>query len=164
MNSSGEGVKIYCPNHSSYLDIIVCYLVIPHKFLFLGKAELLRWPLFRIFFKHMDIAVNRGNKLQAARSVVQCGKALKTGWSLVIFPEGTISKKAPELFPFKPGAFKIAEQFNVDIVPVSFVGNWRVLNVSHWNSKSLPGRIQAFVHNKLTLPSDLDLSAKREAL
>ena len=42
------------------------YNVIPEYFLFMGKYELLRWPLFKIFFKDMNIAVNRGNRVEAA--------------------------------------------------------------------------------------------------
>ena len=51
---------VICSNHSSYLDIIQMYNVVPQYFLFIGKYELLKWPLFNIFFKGMNIAVNRG--------------------------------------------------------------------------------------------------------
>ncbi|MEC7005687.1 MAG: lysophospholipid acyltransferase family protein, partial [Bacteroidota bacterium] len=51
---------IICPNHKSYLDIVLMYLIIPHDFAFIGKSELLKWPVVRIFFKRgVDIPVYR---------------------------------------------------------------------------------------------------------
>ncbi len=50
------GPYVICSNHSSYLDIIQMYPILPRtKFMFIGKAELLRWPVINIFFKKMDI-------------------------------------------------------------------------------------------------------------
>ena len=54
------GPFIICPNHGSYLDIITMYRVFKRYFIFMGKAEILEWPLFGIFFsKGMNISVNR---------------------------------------------------------------------------------------------------------
>lgn len=138
--------SIICPNHSSYLDIIVAYLCIKEPFLFVGKAELLKWPLFGIFFKHMDIPVVRGSAASAKASLVAAEKAIADGWSILIFPEGTISRNAPELRSFKSGAFKLAVKYNIPIVPITFVGNYRVINVTRWWTHSLPSRIQAWLH------------------
>ncbi|MBK7084897.1 MAG: 1-acyl-sn-glycerol-3-phosphate acyltransferase [Flavobacteriales bacterium] len=55
-------------NHSSYLDIVQMFNLVPDYFLMMGKYELQRWPLFRIFFKRMDIAVNRGSRVEAAKA------------------------------------------------------------------------------------------------
>src|SRR5690606_29614390 len=51
---------VICPNHTSYLDIILMYRIIPEYFVFMGKNELNAWPLFNIFFtKGMNISVDR---------------------------------------------------------------------------------------------------------
>ncbi len=137
---------VICPNHTSYLDIIVAYLCIREPFLFLGKAELLKWPLFGIFFKYMDIPVVRGSAASAKASLVAAEQAVAKGWSILIFPEGTISKNAPEMGSFKSGAFKLAQSCNIPVVPITFVGNYRVINIVRWWNYSLPGRIKAFIH------------------
>lgn len=137
---------IICPNHSSYLDIIVAYLAFDDLFLFMGKAELLKWPLFKIFFKHMDIAVQRGHPIKAARAMILSKNALACNKSLVIFPEGTISKTAPALGPFKPGAFKLSTESKFPVVPVTFNGNSRVININSLSALSLPGKIEIIIH------------------
>ena len=115
-------------------------------FLFMGKAELLKWPLFKIFFKHMDIAVQRGHPIKAARAMILSKNALACNKSLVIFPEGTISKTAPALGPFKPGAFKLSTESKFPVVPVTFNGNSRVININSLSALSLPGKIEIIIH------------------
>lgn len=77
------------------------YNVVPQYFLFIGKYELLRWPLFNIFFKDMNIAVNRGNKVEAAKAFRKAAMAIDRGTSIAIFPEGTIPPYTPRLKPFR---------------------------------------------------------------
>lgn len=93
------------------------YNVIPEYFLFMGKYELLRWPLFNMFFKDMNIAVNRGSHVEAAKAFRRAANALDRGTSLALFPEGTIPVFTPRLKPFKDGAFKLAIEKQVPIVP-----------------------------------------------
>ena len=62
-------------------------------------------------------------------SYVLASKAIKEGWSLVIFPEGTIPMTdIPRLIPFKNGAFKIAKQANIPIVPITFTNNFKLFS------------------------------------
>ena len=80
---------IICPNHKSYLDIVLMYLIIPHDFAFIGKSELLRWPVIRFFFKRgVDIPVYRDSISKAAKCLAIAEEELKKGRSIVIFPEG----------------------------------------------------------------------------
>lgn len=117
---------IVCANHSSYLDIIHAFCFLPHYFLFVGKHELLHWPLFNIFFKDMHIAVNRNNGMEAARALAKAATALDDGICVSIFPEGTISPDAPNLLPFKDGAFRLAVKKQVPVVPITFLDNWNL--------------------------------------
>src|SRR5436190_3182885 len=90
-----EPPYIICCNHSSYLDIIQMYNVVPRYFLFMGKYELLKWPLFNIFFQGMNIAVNRGSHIEAGKAFPRAAQAIDRGTSIAIFPEGTIPAFRP---------------------------------------------------------------------
>ena len=101
-------VYIVTPNHSSYLDILLLFVTIPTDFVFVGKSELLTYPLFHIFFKQFNIAVNRESIKSGKHAYDRSKDALERGYSVVIFPEGTIPGTAPKLGPLKNGAFKLA--------------------------------------------------------
>ncbi|MFZ1687476.1 MAG: lysophospholipid acyltransferase family protein [Flavobacteriales bacterium] len=138
---------VVCCNHGSYLDIIHMYNTIPDYFLFMGKYELLRWPLFNIFFKGMNITVNRGNRTEAAKSLRRAERALRDGASIALFPEGTIPQHAPRMKHFKDGAFTMAIAKQVPIVPVTFVNNWRLFGEpTQLLSRGRPGVAHAIVH------------------
>lgn len=123
-----EGPFIICPNHGSYLDIIAMYRVFKRYFIFMGKAEILQWPLFGIFFsKGMNISVNRESNRGSHEALKRAGIELKRGHNIVIFPEGTIPPTAPKMKSFKNGAFKLSLEENIPIVPVTFINNWRRL-------------------------------------
>lgn len=138
---------IICVNHGSYLDIIHTYNVVPDYFLFMGKYELLKWPLFNIFFKGMNIAVNRGSRTEAGRALVKAARALDRGTCIAIFPEATIPRSAPRMKAFKDGAFKLAIEKQVPIVPVTFLDNWRLFgDPERILSRARPGIARAIVH------------------
>lgn len=138
---------VVCINHSSYLDIVHTFNVVPDYFLFMGKYELLKWPLFNIFFKGMHIAVNRGSRTEAGRALMKAGNAIDRGVSVSIFPEATIPKSAPRMKVFKDGAFRLAIEKQVPIVPITFLDNWRLLgDPEKWSSRGHPGIARAVVH------------------
>lgn len=142
---------IICCNHSSYLDIIQMYNVVPEYFLFMGKYELLRWPLFNIFFKGMNIAVNRGSRVEAAKAFRKAAKALDRGTSVAIFPEGTIPPFTPRMKPFKDGAFRLAIEKQVPILPITFLDHWRLFGEPvELLSRGRPGIARAVVHAPIT--------------
>lgn len=121
---------VMCPNHSSYHDIILSPRIMPKNYLFIGKAELKKWPLMQVFFKNgkFNIAINRKNAIEASRSLELAGQRIGEGMSMVIFPEGTISDIAPKLSRFKSGAFKLAIDAQVPIVPVTYLDNWSLMS------------------------------------
>ncbi|MGD1847311.1 MAG: lysophospholipid acyltransferase family protein [Salibacteraceae bacterium] len=143
-----EPPYIVVPNHSSYLDIILMYNVIPDYFAFMGKAELNNWPLFGIFFrKKMNISVDRGSRIAAARALVAANRELDSGHGLIIFAEGTIPPHAPKLKAFKNGAFKLAIDKQVPIVPVTFTRNWRLIQSARlFKGLSGPGFAPVHIH------------------
>jgi len=69
------------------------------------------------------------------------------GNPLVIFPEGTISKEAPKLAPFKSGAFVLAVQKQIPVLPVTFLTNWRLMQRGDfWFGRAGPGIAQISIH------------------
>src|SRR4051812_20617610 len=61
--SAIKGPVVFCGNHTSYLDIVVSYVALSKYFVFMGKAELGKAPLFNIFFKRMNILVDRKSRM-----------------------------------------------------------------------------------------------------
>ena len=115
---------VICPNHTSYLDIVMTNIAFPNYFHFMGKAELLKVPLFRIFFKRMNITVNRNSIRDSHKAYERARMDLEKGISIAIFPEATIPNCSPMLGPFKNGAFKLAIDQQVPLVPITFLDSW----------------------------------------
>jgi 1-acyl-sn-glycerol-3-phosphate acyltransferase len=143
-----EPPYIICANHSSYWDIILMYRVFKDYFVFMGKDELRNWPLFHVFFtKGMNILVNRNSSVGATKALQEAGQRIDRGECVVIFPEGTIPKTAPKMKPFKNGAFRLAIEKQVPIVPVTFTANWKLLQGSVFlKGKAGPGITKAIIH------------------
>lgn len=147
-NIPQNGAYIICPNHSSYLDIFCLYSIFNKYFVFTGKKEIEKWPLFHIYYTSgMNILVDRKSATGSFKALKRMSHEIEKGNPLVIFPEGTISKTAPHLAPFKSGAFAIAIQKQVPIVPVTFVTNWKLLSRSgFWMGPAGPGISTVIIH------------------
>jgi len=147
------------------LDTVFMFSVVPDYFLFMGKGELLKWPLFRMFFKKMDIPVYRENLRHAYGAFHRCNVALKRGECIALYPEGIISEKSPEMLRFKNGAFKMAVENQVPIVPITWQTNYKILgNAENLTSYSLPTTIRAKVHTPISTQglTPNDVSALRD--
>lgn len=117
---------VFVANHSSYLDIILSTFYIKHIVIYMAKFELLKVPLFKTFFKGMDIAVKRTSRVDAHKAFLLAGEQIEKGRSMFIFPEGTIPKHN-KLLPFKNGAFKLAVDKQVPIIPIVYLNNKSLL-------------------------------------
>ncbi len=137
---------IYVANHASYLDIVLSYVAVPKYFVYMGKAEIEKAPLFRIFFRDMNIYVDRKTRTGSYAAFVAVSEKLRSGQSVFIFPEGTIEARG-QLRNFKNGAFKMAIEHQVPIVPVTFRNNWKLLqNGGFFKSHGRPGLAKITVH------------------
>jgi 1-acyl-sn-glycerol-3-phosphate acyltransferase len=115
----------------------------------MGKQELDKAPLFRIFFKDMNILVDRKNSMASYKAFLKAGKEIEKGHSVFLFPEGTISS-AGKIRPFKNSAFNLAIEKQVPIIPVTFVNNWRHLqNGGFFKSYGRPGICRIVVHQPI---------------
>ncbi|GGE94884.1 lysophospholipid acyltransferase family protein [Hymenobacter cavernae] len=119
---------VYVANHSSYIDILLLFKAIPGFLNIVGKSALAKVPVWGPIFGSTYITVNRESAVSRGRSMVQARKSLEEGRSVVLFPEGTISKKpAEEMMPFKDGAFQLAIAAGVPIVPITMPLNHRFM-------------------------------------
>ncbi|MFC4142088.1 lysophospholipid acyltransferase family protein [Pedobacter mendelii] len=141
---------IYCANHTSNLDIMILCILAKGKYHFMGKDELLNNPVLGIFFKTIDISVNRESKISAFRAFKKAGENLEKGMSLIIFPEGKIDDHyPPKLGEFKNGPFRLAIDKNIPLVPVSITNVWKINwdDGSKYGSK--PGICDIYIHKPI---------------
>ena len=121
---------VFCSNHFSYVDIAVVVVIIHQFFSFVGKNAMKKIPLFGYLYASLNILVDRNDKNSRASSLSRSLRALQSGRSIVIFPEGGIVfKQLPYLGnPLKDGAFIMAIQQQVPIVPMSFHNNHQIMD------------------------------------
>ena len=109
---------VFLFNHQSQLDVLVLAKLLHGGFTGVAKKELARSPAFGLMFRLADVAfVDRQDHGQAMRALEPAVAKLRDGISLVIAPEGTRSP-TPALGPFRKGAFHVAMQAGVPIVPI----------------------------------------------
>lgn len=109
-------------NHNSMLDIPALYNI-PLNFRWVSKKEVFQIPFFGQFLVlHGDIAISRGRGAAAMTQVLKEGcEWIKRGASVAIFPEGTRSRSG-DIGRFKAGAFNLAREAGVEILPVVLDG------------------------------------------
>ncbi|MES2733891.1 MAG: lysophospholipid acyltransferase family protein [Bacteroidota bacterium] len=119
---------LFCANHTSYLDIALMGLVVPHYFAFIGKSSLKKIPLFGYMFRKLHIDVDRSSWVKSHQTFRKALEVLSQGRSIVVFPEGgMVTKAPPALTPFKDGPFRMAIEQQVPVVPITLPYNWIVL-------------------------------------
>ncbi|MFN0033337.1 MAG: lysophospholipid acyltransferase family protein [Flavobacteriales bacterium] len=150
-------------NHCSHLDTVFMYGLFSDYFIFMGKGELLKWPLFRLFFRKMDIPVMRSNHRLAYLAWQSAARAIDNGSCVAIYPEATIPVNTPHMKHFKNGAFRLAVEKNVPLVAITWQTNFKILSdPSRIFSHSLPHRIIAVVHSPIYASQfDGDITAVR---
>lgn len=143
---------LICSNHSSYIDPAPLYVIFKQHFVFTGKKEIEKWPLFHIFYTSgMNILLDRHNKLGVLKSFKKMMTVIDAGHPLVILPEGTIPKDAPKLGEFKTGAVSIAIQKQIPIIPVTQTTNWKRLQRSGFiKGASSPGISEVIIHKPIS--------------
>jgi 1-acyl-sn-glycerol-3-phosphate acyltransferase len=119
-------------NHESFVDILLISHL-PWEMKWLSKAELFRIPVLGWLMRLAgDIPVDRGNPRAAAEAMVRCKTILKEEKvSVIIFPEGTRSE-TDDMLPFKDGAFRLAVDAGVPILPLAVSGTATALRKHDW--------------------------------
>jgi 1-acyl-sn-glycerol-3-phosphate acyltransferase len=118
---------IITPNHQSFADILALFVCLPTPFRWVIKRELLKIPLFGWALGATGaICLDRSDRDRSVKSLQGSTDKLRGGWSVLIYPEGT---RTPDglLHPFKKGAFMMAVQTGISILPVTCNGAFRIM-------------------------------------
>lgn len=137
-----ERQMIFVGNHRSYLDALITGSVIPNYKKYIGKAEILKWPVLGFLLEKLYIPVHRDDKDHRAWSMEQLYVKAKEGASIVILPEGTCNHTAELLKHFHDGAFKLAIPTQLPIAVMTMIGPGEL-----WPRESLlirPGKITIY--------------------
>ncbi|GIZ15164.1 lysophospholipid acyltransferase family protein [Capnocytophaga catalasegens] len=107
-------------NHTSMMDIMLMFYISKTPFVFVGKKELGDLPIFGYFYKRVAILVDR-NSPESRKAVYASAKErMDRGLSICIFPEGGVPDEKVVLAPFKDGAFRLAIDYQIPLVPMIF--------------------------------------------
>ena len=128
-------------NHTSMLDIMLMLRCCPDPIVFVGKKELQRIPVFGFFYRRVCILVDRDNAQSKAEVYKQVEERLSTGLNVCIFPEGGVPEESVVLDEFKQGAFRMADQHAMDVIPFVFYDCKRRFSWSYF--KGGPGPLRA---------------------
>jgi 1-acyl-sn-glycerol-3-phosphate acyltransferase len=116
---------VFVFNHISYMDIPVILKTIRRQQLrVLGKAEMVKIPLFGFIYRCTVVLVERGDPEKRAKSVYQLKSVLKKDISIVVAPEGTFNLTHRPLKEFYDGAFRIAIETQTPIKPLLFLDTY----------------------------------------
>lgn len=123
-----RGVYVFCANHFSYIDIAALGVILNNYYAFIGKSEVKHIPLLGYMFAKLHVQVDRSQPNSRAYSLAKSIRTLASGRSIAIFPEGGIrATEPPQMVPFKDGAFTMAIQQQVPVVPVTLLNNYQIL-------------------------------------
>ena len=122
-------------NHQSNYDLFLLGAVVPPRMACIGKKSLKWVPFFgQLYWLGGNVLIDRGNAYEARRSLRSTTQVLsKQATSIWIFPEGT-RNSGRELLPFKKGAFHMAIEAGVPIVPLCTSRYTRQVNFNRWRS------------------------------
>lgn len=110
---------VFVSNHRSYLDTATMFIYTGRRIGLLAKKELLKVPVLGVGMGFVNVmAIDRTNRESAIRTTEAAARRIKSGVSFAVFVEGTRAKPG-ELLPFKKGAFYMARQAGVPVVPVA---------------------------------------------
>lgn len=162
-NLPKDGAVLFVSNHQSNIDIplLMCFIDKPKGFI--AKIEIKKVPMIRTWMEWMGcVFMDRSSLKKSAAAIIEGVKILKSGQSLVIFPEGTRSKGAP-MAEFKAGSFKLATKAKVPIVPITINGSYKVMEGNKYLIK--PATVELYIHkpiftDNITKEEELELPKK----
>jgi 1-acyl-sn-glycerol-3-phosphate acyltransferase len=150
---------MFVANHTSMTDIMLMLYVSKSPFVFVGKKELGKIPLFGFFYKRTCILVDRNNP-KSRRAVFDVAqRKLNLGYSVCIFPEGGVpDDESIVLDEFKDGAFRLAINHNIPIAPMTFHDNKKRFSYTFFSGG--PGKMRVKCHGLIPTKT-LEMEDKR---
>ncbi|MBW1294073.1 lysophospholipid acyltransferase family protein [Aquimarina litoralis] len=143
---------MFVANHTSMTDIMLMLYCVKNPFVFVGKKELAKIPIFGFFYKRTCILVDRSSQKSRKEVFDRAQARLQKGTSICIFPEGGVPDDEEVILDeFKDGAFRLAIDHQIPILPLSFLDNKKRFSYTFFSGS--PGRMRAFVHNEIPTKS-----------
>lgn len=153
---------VYVANHASLFDIPVLLATIPDNVRIMYKRELERIPVFGWCLRRSPfIAIDRDNHRDASARLEEAVATMRSGSSVVVFPEGTRSADGT-VGPFKRGAFTLAARSGRPLVPVALVGTSALMPAR--SRRLRPGTVRCVLLDPVVLPSSPGRSDERAAM
>lgn len=132
-------------NHTSMIDIMVMFLTTKNPFVFVGKKELSKFPIFGYVYRRTCILVDRNNTASRKAVYDEANKRLHNGLSICIFPEGLVpDDESVVLAPFNNGAFRLAIEHQIPLVPMTFYDCKKRFSYTFFSGG--PGELRVKVH------------------
>lgn len=135
---------MFIANHTSMADIMLMLAITRNPFVFVGKKELVKIPLFGFFYKRTCILVDRTSSKSRMEVFNRAQKRLSQGLSICIFPEGGVPDESILLDEFKDGAFRLAIEHEIPIIPITFADNKKRFSYTFLSGK--PGLMRVKMH------------------
>jgi 1-acyl-sn-glycerol-3-phosphate acyltransferase len=124
---------------------MVMLSIAKNPFVFVGKKELAKIPVFGFFYKRTCIIVDRNNSRSKKEVFEEARRRLSKGLDVCIFPEGLVpDDESIVLSEFKKGAFRLAIEHQIPVVPLSFMDSKKRFSYTFFSGK--PGQLQVKVH------------------
>ena len=137
---------MFVSNHTSMTDIMLMLSVVKNPFVFVGKTELAKIPLFGFFYKRTCILVDRSSSRSRMAVFERAQKKIDQGYSICIFPEGGVpADESILLDEFKDGAFRLAVEHQIPIVPITFGDNKERFSYTFFSGS--PGKMRVKIHH-----------------
>ncbi len=111
---------ILVANHTSYIDIMLMFRMRKKPFVFVGKKEIVKIPIFGYLYKRSAITVDRSSSKSRFQVYERANQLINKGYSICVFPEREYLDETILLNKFKIGAFKMAVEHKLPILPLVF--------------------------------------------
>lgn len=151
---------IYVSNHTSFLDLPGIRLLIPGEFRPLAKKELLKIPVFGLIARGATVIVDRSDRESKHKSLDRLKKILSDGISILLFAEGTQNRSKEILQPFKDGAFRLAIDTQMPVLPLVVIGAGKLMPPGTINLR--PGLIKIIVAPEIPIADQADVSRLKQ--
>lgn len=154
-----HGPWVFVTNHASYMDGLVLATALPTPVRYVAKRELVDQFIPRVFLQRIGtVFVERFDPQCGLEDTERVLRTVREGHSVVFFPEGTF-ERMPGLRPFRMGAFVVAAQAGVPVIPVAIRGTRSLLRAYQWLPRRGTVRITI---GKALLPQGTDWKAALE--
>src|SRR5690554_4379238 len=139
---------MFVANHTSMTDVMLMFYATKNPFVFIGKKELGKFPLFGFIYKRTCILVDRSSSKSRVEAFRRAENRLNEGLSICIFPEGGVPSDLNLILDeFKDGAFRLAIDHKIPIAPMTFHDNKK--RFPYYLFGGGPGKMRVKIHRPI---------------